>query len=48
MDISGEHQEVKIYDLLTIDYQTDTLQGFATASLLSSSSTLLSPGDCPS
>ena len=43
----GEHQEVKIYDLLTIDHMKDKFRGFAAASLKSSSSTALFPGECP-
>ena len=38
---------MKIYDLLTIDYEKDTFRGFATASLKSSSSTALKVGECP-
>ena len=38
---------MKIYDLLTIDHKKDTFRGFATASLKSSSSTVLIAGECP-
>ena len=38
---------MKIYDLLTIDYEKDTFRGSATASLKSSSSTALKAGQCP-
>ena len=38
---------MKIYDLLTIDHKKDTFRGFATASLKSSSSTVLRAGECP-
>ena len=38
---------MKIYDLLTVDHKKDTFRGFATASLKSSSSTVLRAGECP-
>ena len=37
---------MKIYDLLTIDHKKDTFRGFATASLKSSSLTVLRAGEC--
>ena len=43
----GEHQEVKMYDLLTIEHQKDTFRDFATVSLKSSSPTALTAGECP-
>ena len=38
---------MKIYDLLTIDYEKDTFRGSATASLKSLSSTALKAEQCP-